>query len=172
MVVRPAAAADDAALADLDRRSWSPLSDVMPPREPGTPFFDERHGPDQYQVAVLDGRIAGYVRVVPPTPLPSNAHVRQIQGLAVDPGLRGRGIGRALVDAAGVRARAEGARRLTLRVLGRNAPARALYERCGFAVEGVQPGEFLLDGAYVDDVLMGRSLLDGAGPLPQEGPLP
>ncbi|RSS98586.1 GNAT family N-acetyltransferase, partial [Streptomyces sp. WAC05374] len=29
----------------------------------------------------------------------------------------------------------------------------------GFVVEGVLPQEFLLDGSYVDDVFMGRSLL-------------
>lgn len=55
-------------------------------------------------------------------------------------------------------ARREGASRITLRVLGHNAPARALYESEGFVVEGVLPGEFFLAGRYVDDVLMGRSL--------------
>ncbi|NED74569.1 GNAT family N-acetyltransferase, partial [Streptomyces sp. SID9944] len=53
-------------------------------------------------------------------------------------------------------ARRQGARRITLRVLGHNTPARRLYESEGYAVEGVLPGEFLLEGAYVDDVLMGR----------------
>ncbi|WP_055589686.1 GNAT family N-acetyltransferase [Peterkaempfera griseoplana] len=160
LTIRSAVADDDRALGELDRRCWSWLSDVAPQRPAGEPFFDERHGPDQYQVAVVaDGRIAGYVRVVPSTPLASNAHVRQIQGLAVDGELRGHGIGRALVAAACERARGEGARRITLRVLGHNRPARALYERCGFQVEGVLPEEFLLDGAYVDDVCMGRSLL-------------
>lgn len=48
--------------------------------------------------------------------------------------------------------------RITLRVLGHNEPARALYEAEGFAVEGVLPGEFWLDGRYADDVMMGRSL--------------
>ncbi|NUR65391.1 MAG: GNAT family N-acetyltransferase, partial [Streptomyces sp.] len=51
-----------------------------------------------------------------------------------------------------------GARRLTLRVLGHNTPARRLYESEGFVVEGVLPEEFLLDGEYVDDVFMGRGL--------------
>ncbi|WP_143650286.1 GNAT family N-acetyltransferase, partial [Streptomyces tricolor] len=71
---------------------------------------------------------------------------------------RGRGIGRALVRAAVAEARRRGARRLTLRVLAHNTPARSLYEAEGFAVEGVLPGEFLIDGRYVDDVCMGRSL--------------
>ncbi|MEU2632635.1 GNAT family protein, partial [Kitasatospora sp. NPDC007106] len=59
-----------------------------------------------------------------------------------------------------VPAAAAGARRITLRVLGHNTPARRLYERCGFTVEGVLREEFLLDGAYVDDVWMGRPLAD------------
>ncbi|MYX40122.1 GNAT family N-acetyltransferase, partial [Streptomyces sp. SID89] len=63
---------------------------------------------------------------------------------------------RALLRAAREEARRQGARRITLRVLGHNTPARRLYESEGYAVEGVLPGEFLLEGAYVDDVLMGR----------------
>lgn len=61
---------------------------------------------------------------------------------------------RAVMDGA----RRQGARRITLRVLGHNAPARKLYESEGFQVEGVLPEEFLLDGQYVDDVFMGRFL--------------
>ncbi len=102
--------------------------------------------------------IAGYVRVVPPTPLVCNAHVRQIQGLAVAGWARGRGVGRSLIRAACGHARGEGANRITLRVLGHNSPARALYASEGFAVEGVLRGEFFLHGRYVDDVLMGRPL--------------
>jgi RimJ/RimL family protein N-acetyltransferase len=64
----------------------------------------------------------------------------------------------ALVDAAVREARARGARRLTLRVLGPNMAARGLYEAAGFVVEGVLPEEFLLDGRYVDDVLMALDL--------------
>ncbi|MEU8571529.1 GNAT family N-acetyltransferase [Streptomyces pathocidini] len=172
-VIRRAVRADDAALAELDRRTWSPLHSVQegPPLE-GEPFFDMTHSPDHVLIAECPApasapvpapsneplRIAGYVRVVPPTPLPANAHVRQIQGLAVEVWARGLGVARALLDAAGREALRQGATRLTLRVLGHNAPARRLYESAGFAVEGVLPGEFLIEGEYVDDVLMGRSL--------------
>ncbi|MFF5972465.1 GNAT family N-acetyltransferase [Streptomyces sp. NPDC012769] len=156
--IREARAADEPALAELDRTTWSSLHAVMPPPEAGQPFYDERHRPEHYLVAELGGAVVGYVRLVPPTPLACNAHVRQIQGLAVAGSARGRGVARALLRAAAARARAQGAVRLTLRVLGHNAPARALYEAEGFTVEGVLPGEFLLDGAYVDDILMGRSL--------------
>ncbi|EOD64089.1 GNAT family N-acetyltransferase, partial [Amycolatopsis vancoresmycina] len=63
-----------------------------------------------------------------------------------------------LVEAAVAEARRRGARKVTLRVLGPNAGARRVYERCGFVVEGVLRGEFRIDGADVDDVLMARSL--------------
>ncbi|MFF7241921.1 GNAT family N-acetyltransferase [Streptomyces collinus] len=157
--IRLALPADEEQLAVLDRTTWSVLHSVQPaPLPPYPPFFDERHRPHDYLVAELDRRIVGYIRLVRATALAANAHVRQIQGLAVSDDVRGMGVGRALVRAAIEEARQRGARRLTLRVLGHNAPARALYESEGFVVEGVQPEEFLLDGAYVDDVAMGRFL--------------
>ncbi|MFF8768850.1 GNAT family N-acetyltransferase [Kitasatospora sp. NPDC015120] len=158
LIIRPARAEDEQELAVLNRATWTPLADVgqRPAEDAGV--FDERHTPDQFHLALLDGRIVGYVRVVPATPLLSNQHVRQIQGLAVDASARGRGIGVALVEEACRVARAQGARKISLRVLGHNAPARALYARCGFVEEGSLAEEFLIDGAYVDDIWMARPL--------------
>ncbi|MEU4875786.1 GNAT family N-acetyltransferase [Streptomyces sp. NPDC021608] len=157
--IRAALLADDDVLSAVDRATWSTLHAVMPrPEPPYGPFFDERHAPEDHLVAELDGRVVGYLRLVRSTPLACNAHVRQIQGLAVLDEARGRGVARALLRAAAEETRRQGARRLTLRVLGHNAPARGLYASEGFAVEGVLPGEFLLDGKYVDDVFMGRSV--------------
>ncbi|MFD9432833.1 GNAT family N-acetyltransferase [Streptomyces sp. NPDC060002] len=157
--IRTARPADAESLALVDRLTWSPLHAVMPePEPPYAPFFDERHVPEDYLVAELDGRVIGYVRLALPTSLACNAHVRQIQGLAVLDEGRGRGVGRALIRAALEEARRQGARRITLRVLGPNTPARGLYESEGFVVEGVLPEEFLLAGEYVDDVFMGRPL--------------
>lgn len=183
--IRPALPSDEPALAALDRETWSTLHAVQPrPQPPYPPFFDERHSPrdilvaetvpetapgtvpetapgtvpDDERVAREAPRVAGYLRLVAPTPLACHQHVRQIQGLAVDGRARGLGIGRALLRAAFTEARRQGANRITLRVLGHNTPARALYASEGFAVEGVLPGEFFLNGGYVDDVLMGRAL--------------
>ncbi|MFE2304367.1 GNAT family N-acetyltransferase [Streptomyces sp. NPDC059445] len=157
--IRTATLDDEDALGRIDRDTWSTLHAVMPrPRPPYEPFYSERFGPRDHVVAELDGRVVGYLRLGFPTPLACNAHVRQILGLAVADEARGAGVGRALLRAACEEARRQGARRITLRVLGHNTPARALYASEGFVVEGVLPGEFLLDGAYVDDVLMGRPL--------------
>ncbi|MFD0263813.1 GNAT family N-acetyltransferase [Kitasatospora indigofera] len=158
LIIRSARPEDEPELADLNRAAWSWLSDVAPRPAEESGVFDERHPPEQYLLALIGGRVVGYVRQVPPTPLASNRHVRQIQGLAVDGSVRGRGIGRALVEAACAAARADGARRISLRVLGHNEPARRLYERCGFRVEGSLSEEFLLDGRYVDDIWMARRL--------------
>jgi ribosomal protein S18 acetylase RimI-like enzyme len=154
--VRPATAADGAALARIDLATWTPaVSPAPPPDDPATyGFFDERTRPEEVLVAESDGRVTGYVKVRPATALPSHAHVLLVAGLAVDPPAQGRGVGRALVEAAVGEARARGARKLGLRVLGDNAAARRLYERCGFVVEGVLEREFLLEGQYVDDVFM------------------
>ncbi|WP_344359940.1 GNAT family N-acetyltransferase [Streptomyces gobitricini] len=158
--IRPARPEDAAALARLDRDTWSPLHAVQPrPQPPYDPFFDSTHRPGDFLVAEAeDGRPDGYLRLVPPTRLACNRHVRQIQGLAVAERARGRGIARALLRAAFEEAARQGATRVTLRVLGHNKPARRLYASEGFVVEGVLPGEFFLDGRYVDDVLMGRVL--------------
>ncbi len=160
LIIRPARTEDEGALAVLNRTTWTPLAEVAPRPAADAGVFDERHTPDQFHLALLDGRVVGYVRVVPPTPLASNRHVRQIQGLAVDTAARGRGIGVALVEEACRVAREQGARRITLRVLGHNAPARALYERCGFVVEGTLTEEFLIGDAFVDDIWMARRLTD------------
>jgi ribosomal protein S18 acetylase RimI-like enzyme len=55
-----------------------------------------------------------------------------IHDLAVRPGYRGKGVGRALLTAAEDRARDRGCCKLTLEVQDDNAPARMLYDRFGF----------------------------------------
>ncbi|WP_371580837.1 N-acetyltransferase family protein [Streptomyces sp. NBC_01314] len=157
--IRAATADDEDTLGRLDRDSWSTLHSVQDrPTQPYQPFFDERHAPHDHLVAELGGTVVGYVRLALSSDLACHKHVGQIQGLVVAERARGAGVARALLRAVQDEARHRGARRLTLRVLGHNTAARKLYESEGFAVEGILPEEFLLDGAYVDDVLMGRRL--------------
>jgi GNAT superfamily N-acetyltransferase len=76
----------------------------------------------QVIVAELDGAIVGFAAVV----------AGELDGLFVEPDLWGRGIGRALVDAATHEARERG---LALRVIA-SPSARRFYEACGFTNEG------------------------------------
>ena len=157
--VRPAVPADEQALAALDRATWTDATSPAPaPSAPDARFFTERVDIRDVIVAEVDRSVAGYVRIARPTPLPASDHVLMINGIAVAPGFQQRGVGRALLDAAIEVARARGARRLTLRVLGPNAAARRLYASAGFRVEGVLEGEFRIGGEYVDDVLMALDL--------------
>jgi ribosomal protein S18 acetylase RimI-like enzyme len=157
--IRPAKPGDDRALGTLDRATWTTLtSPAPPPPEPDWSFLNEKVEIRDVLVAELDGEVAGYVRVGRVFPIAASDHVLMITGIAVDPACQRRGVGRALLDAAAVEARARGARRLTLRVLAHNDAALRLYEQGGFVVEGVLRGEFFLDGVYVDDLLMALDL--------------
>jgi ribosomal protein S18 acetylase RimI-like enzyme len=156
--IRSALQDDGSALRALDIASWSWTVSPAPAPPADKPFFNTTKRPEDVLVAEVAGAVAGYVALGPALPLESSRHVVEIKGLAVDPAHRGRGIGRLLVEAAAQAAAARGARKLTLGVLETNTVARALYESCGFVVEGVLREAFLLDGRYVDDVRMALDL--------------
>ena len=63
-----------------------------------------------------------------------------VHDLAVVPGQRGRGVGARLLAAVEQKAGELGCCRLTLEVLEKNANARRLYARAGFAQMGYEPG--------------------------------
>jgi ribosomal protein S18 acetylase RimI-like enzyme len=151
---------DEKALQALDVAAWDTTSifpSVLARVEERT-FFADDHGPEAHLVAELDGVVAGYARLRPATPLPESAHVMEVNGLAVAPAARGRGVAPALLAAVEDRARSQGAAKVTLRVLGTNAVARRVYERAGYVVEGRLRGEFRIDGVDVDDYLLARYL--------------
>ena len=160
--VRAGRPEDDAALSTLDRTAWSSKSGFPSTFSTGDPssFFSEANPSDVHLVAELDGRVVGYLRFRPPTDLPENAHVLAVHGLAVAADARGRGVAtalmRELVRVAGER----GVCKLTLRVLSTNEPARRLYEKEGYAIEGTLVDEFLVDGVFVDDLILARHLGD------------
>ena len=158
MQVRTARHEDEPVLQAIDQVTWTTAASPGGTPAPGTPFFGDRSAPDDVLVAEVENEVAGYVALRAPTSLPSNAHVLVLVGLAVAPAHQRRGVAEELVRAAVAEARRRGARKLSLRVLAGNAGARRLYERLGFVVEGVLREEFLLDGAFVDDVLMALDL--------------
>ena len=88
---------------------------------------------------------------------PLSRHVAEF-GLMVAAGARRRGIGSALIEEAMQWAKDLGIVRLELTVFPHNAPAIALYRKLGFQEEGVLRRRYLIDGRYVDAMLMGRDL--------------
>ena len=156
--VRLAVPADEESLGELDRVSWSPLGDFPSTREgPRQPFF-RTGSPDDVLVAEVEGRLAGYVRLRAATPLPESAHVVVVNGLVVHPDMRRRGLARTLLEAAEQLATERGMRKVSLRVLAHNTPARTLYAALGYEVEGLLAAEFQIDGTYVDDFILAKHL--------------
>jgi ribosomal protein S18 acetylase RimI-like enzyme len=77
-----------------------------------------------------------------------------VLGMAVARAHRGRGIGSALMERTLAAAKARGFTRIELTVRLDNEPARKLYERFGFVVEGVCRRHMRVHGEYHDSHLM------------------
>ena len=156
--IRRANLKDGDQLAWVDAAAWAADVSPAPPPPSGAAFFEERRQPTDVLVAEVEGAVVGYAHIGQSVPLPSHRHVLDLRGLAVASRFRGHGVGRQLLQASVQKARQQGARSSSLRVLATNVAARGLYDACGFAVEGVLREEFLLGGRYIDDVFMARQL--------------
>lgn len=84
-------------------------------------------------------------------------HKSLLFGMFVQPEHRGRGIGRALIEAAIAHARARpGSVVMNLALTGGNDAALKLYQSCGFETYGIEPMGLRIDGGYRGKVLMWR----------------
>jgi len=88
---------------------------------------------------------------------PLSRHVAEL-GLMVDAGSRRRGVGSALIEEAVKWARGAGIVKIELTVFPHNEPAIALYRKLGFREEGLLRRRYLIQGRYVDAMLMGLDL--------------
>lgn len=125
-----------------------------------------------YLVAELEGRVVGYSYATSYRPRPAYRHTIEDSVYVAD-GLRGRGIGVALLGA--LIARTEGGpSRQMLAVIGNsgNAGSIALHRRMGFEMVGTLRSVGFKLGQWVDTVLMQRPLGPGASALPAERELP
>jgi ribosomal protein S18 acetylase RimI-like enzyme len=114
----------------------------------------ERGDPDAMLVLDDDARIVGYAGVQQAGP----AGVLTF-GMAVLPEARGKGGGRALMDAIVEHARRVGAHKVELEVWPDNARAISLYAMSGFEVEGLRRDHYRRrDGSLRSALLMARLL--------------
>ncbi len=75
-------------------------------------------------------------------------------GIAVKGGFRGAGLGKKMMQDALEWARNEGLVKINLEVFSSNINAIELYRKLGFEEEGRKKKQFVINGKYVDDVLM------------------
>lgn len=92
-------------------------------------------------------------------------HRAHVWGMYVAPEARGRGLGRALLEALIAHARTlAGVERLTLSVVPGNQAARSLYLRLGFIPYGLESQAYCLDGTYWDSEHMALELAHMSAP--------
>lgn len=114
-----------------------------------------------YLVAEVDGRVAGYSYATSYRPRPAYRHTIEDSVYVAD-GLRGRGIGAALLQALIARCEA-GHWRQMLAVIGNseNVGSIALHRKAGFQHAGTLRSVGFKLGQWVDTVLMQRALGPG-----------
>ncbi len=122
----------------------------------------ESDGPQALWVLDEGGRVVGNAGV-------HTTHARGVLslGMALLPEARGRGGGRALLEAMVQHAGSCGAHKLELEVWTDNARAIVLYAASGFAVEGLRRDHYRRrDGSLRSALVMARLLTDGDGGRP------
>jgi len=111
-------------------------------------------------IAEQEGRVVAWAGAGPYRARPAYAGVAE-HSVYVAPSARGKGAGRAALDAL-CRAYAElGFWKIVSRIFPENTASLALHERCGFRVVGVYKRHGKLEGVWRDCVIVER-LLDGA----------
>lgn len=147
MQIRAALATDVPRLLALVRRYWEfegiggfdalrielLLQQLTAPRAPG-----------EIWVAAEAGQLRGYLILVHVLSLEHQGLMAEIDEFFVEPQLRSRGVGAALLAAAESALRARGCVRVQLQLAHGNVAARQFYERRGFAARA---GYGLLDKA-------------------------
>lgn len=122
------------------------------------PGFDRAVAGDRAVMVVVDdgGTIVGHLALYVQAG-------RADLGMALSEGYRGAGLGRRLLEQGVAWAREAGAHKVVLEAWPHNAAALALYERCGFEVEGCHRRHWRRrDGSLWDSVSMGLVLDDSS----------
>lgn len=108
-------------------------------------------------VAIINGKVAGYIGYKNPIKLKSNRHVLEID-IGVHPNFKRKGVGSQLLDYIFNWGKINGFLKVSIRVLSTNPSALLFYISNGFIEQGRLKDEFLLDGQFVDDILMYKKL--------------
>jgi len=105
--------------------------------------------------AEVDGRLVANSEIMRGTGYSS--HVGFI-GIAIKKGFRGVGIGTEMMKTLEEQAKKVGLKVLALSVFANNQHAINLYKKVGFVETGRIPKRFFKNGAYIDEIIMTKTL--------------
>jgi L-amino acid N-acyltransferase YncA len=120
-----------------------------------------RHGP-RHPVIVAESmsRIVGWASLNPFSPRPAYRFVADLS-VYVDRQWRGKGVGTRLLGEIEARAHALGYHKIVLAAFPFNQAGMRLYERFGFRTVGIYREQGLIDGRWVDTIVMEKLLAEG-----------
>jgi phosphinothricin acetyltransferase len=108
-------------------------------------------------VAVAGDQVVGWGTLNPFSPRTAYDHVADFS-LYVERGWRGKGVGSVLLEALIERARQLGYHKMVLSAFPWNAAGMALYQKHGFRTVGIYQEQGMLDGKWVDTIIMEKIL--------------
>lgn len=156
ITLRPLGAEDAAAFAPLRRAGAEALPHAFrfDPADDFSSSLTATQARIERGIAVgaFEGDVLVAIGVVEPFAGARLRHKWLLWGMYVaQPGI---GLGEQIVRALVAAARGAGAQSVQLTVMADNARARALYERCGFTVYGVEPQSVYRADGLADELLM------------------
>jgi L-amino acid N-acyltransferase YncA len=159
--VRPATAADAEAICRIYNQG---IEDRLATLETELRTPDERRQwlaarSERHPVIVAEraGEIAGWGSLNVFNARPAYRHVADFS-VYVERAWRGKGVGRVLLERLVALGRELGYHKLVLSAFPFNTAGVALYERLGFRTVGIYREQGLLDGRWVDTIIMERLL--------------
>ena len=117
--------------------------------------FDAARLPDHRLVAEADGEVVGWAALAPVSRRPCYEGVVE-HSVYVAESARGRGVGRALMDALLASADEAGIWTIQTSIFPENAASLALHEAVGFRIVGRRERIAKLDGAWRDTLFLER----------------
>lgn len=164
MIIRPATEADIPQIMDMwnpqIRDTASTFTTAGKTAETLAATLAERAAAGHaFLVACEGARLLGLATVFPFRSGPGYVHTLEHSVLLI-PEARGRGVGRALMQALETAAQAAGARHLIAGVSGENPGAIAFHKAIGFVEVGRLPGVGRKFGRWMDLILLQKTLGD------------
>lgn len=157
MLVRPLHPDDYPAVAAVFAEGIATGQATFETEVPGWDEWDAAHLPDLRFVAELDGEVVGWIAVVPYSRRAVYRGVGE-ESVYVAERVRGRGVGRALLETMIATAREAGLWTLQAGVFTDNGASLALHRALGFREVGIRERIGQLDGVWRDVVLLELTL--------------